>query len=74
MSRLIYLQEANDYVGPFASRRDADLFLALMRVSGETLEGIEIVEIESDSVPNAVSVEERKELLSTLKRLPRLPH
>jgi hypothetical protein len=44
---------------------------------GESLEGIEIVEIDSDVNlgPNAVSVEERKHLFEKAKRPPRrLPH
>ncbi len=74
MSRLIYVREEDEYVGPFARHRDAELFLDLMTLSGESLEGIEIVEIDSDSAPDAVSVEEREQLLSKKKRPPRSPH
>ncbi len=72
MSKLVYLREANEYVGPFASRGDAERFLTLMASFGESLEGIEIVEIAS--VANPVSVKERKQLLGKVKRSPRLPH
>lgn len=70
MSKLIYLREADEYVGPFAGRGDAERFLILMRSFGESLEGIEIVEIDSvaNSAPNAVSAEERKQLLDKVKR------
>ncbi len=70
MSKLIYLQEADEYVGPFHSRGDAERFLVLMRSFGESLEGIEIVEIDgvANAAPKAVSVEERKQLLDKLKR------
>jgi len=74
MSRLIYLREANDCVGPFASRGDAERFLVAMMSSGESLEGIEIVEIDSavSSVRNALSVKERIRLLRKVKKSPRL--
>ncbi len=74
MSRLIYLREANEFVGPFASRGDAERFLTLMKLSGESLEGIETVEIDGHSTPNAISVEERRQLLGKAKRPPRSPH
>ncbi len=44
----IYLREEGQYVGPFHTREDAELFLIAMEASGESLEGIEILEI-SDS-------------------------
>ncbi len=74
MGKLIYLREADEYVGPFAGRGDAERFLILMASCGESLEGIEIVEIDNDAnpAPDTVSVEERKKLLNALKR-PRKP-
>lgn len=68
--RLIYLREAKEYVGPFATRADAGRFLIAMESFGESIEGIEIVEKDSDanSVQNVVSVEERRQLLSKVKR------
>ena len=73
MSGLTYLRERDEYVGPFASRGDAARFLIAMAASGESLEGVEIVEIDStaDPGPNAVSVKERKRLLDKVKRSPR---
>ncbi len=73
MSGLTYVREGDEYVGPFASRGDAARFLIAMAASGESLEGVEIVEIESDAdpAPKAVSVEERKRLLAKAKRPPR---
>ncbi len=73
MSKQIYLREADEYVGPFAGRGDAERFLVLMTSFGESLEGIEIVEIDlvTDPAPNAVSVEERKQLLDKVKRSPK---
>ncbi len=73
MSRLIYVREMDEYVGPFLSRRDAEIFLALMANCGESLEGIEIIEIDSKAnlAPDAVSAEERKRLLKKAKRSPR---
>ncbi len=70
MRKLIYLREANEYVGPFASRGEAELFLGAMVLSGENLEGIEIVEIDniSGSPPKAVSIVERRRLLEKAKR------
>ncbi len=43
-----------------------------MATFGESLEGIELVEIDSDAnaVPNAVSVEGRKQLLEKVKKRP----
>jgi hypothetical protein len=68
--RLIYVRESYEYVGPFASRGDAERFLILMTSFGESLEGIEIVEFDSDanSLPNAVSIEERNRVLDKVKR------
>lgn len=76
MRRLIYVHQMDEYVGPFLTRRDAEVFLTLMSTCGESLEGIEIVEIDGDvnSAPKAVSAEERKQLLGRAKRSPRLPH
>ncbi len=75
MSKLIYLREADEFVGPFAGRGDAERFLFLMTSLGESLVGIEIVEIDTvvNSAPKAVSVEERKQLLDKLKRSPEPP-
>jgi hypothetical protein len=70
MSRLIYLREANEYVGPFATRADAGRFLVAMESFGESVEGIEIVEFDKAANPvlQVVSVEERRRLLSKVKR------
>ncbi len=76
MSRLLYyVHEMDEYVGPFVTLGDAELFLALMADAGDSLEGIEIVEIDGDAnlAPHAVSVDERKQLLDKVKRSPRLP-
>ena len=61
----IYLREKDEYVGPFCSRGDAERFLIAMTLCGESLEGIEIVEISdaAKTVSNAMSVEERQKLL-----------
>ncbi len=66
----VYLHEKDEYVGPFYRRQDAELFLALMELFGESLEGIEIVEIETTAktVSNAVSIKERKRLLHERKQ------
>ena len=48
MSGLVYLREKNEYVGPFCNRGDAARFLIAMAASGESLEGVEIVEIVRD--------------------------
>lgn len=63
--KAIYLREEGDYVGPFCSREDAERFLVLIALHGESREGIEIVEIDNaaETVSNAVSVEERQQLL-----------
>ncbi len=45
----IYLREADEYVGPFCKRRDAERFLELMELFGESSEGIEVIELEVDS-------------------------
>ncbi len=42
----IYLHEADEYVGPFSSRRDARRFMALMKLFGTDADGIEIVELD----------------------------
>ncbi len=42
----IYLHEADEYVGPFSSRRDARRFMALMKLFGSDADGIEIVELD----------------------------
>ena len=47
-TKKIYLHEADEYVGPFRSLKDAERFIALMEWFGESSEGIEIVELESD--------------------------
>ncbi len=41
----IFLHEADEYVGPFSSRRDARRFMALMKLFGSDADGIEIVEL-----------------------------
>ncbi len=76
MSRLVYLRESDEYVGPFATREDAERFLTLMLSSGESLEDIELVEIDivATSALNVVSVKERKELIEKGKRLRRRRH
>ncbi len=76
MSRLIYLREADEYVGPFATRGDAERFLTLMLSSGESLEDIELVEIDivATSALSVVSVKERKQLLEKGKQLRRRRH
>ncbi len=70
MCRLIYLRDAGEYVGPFASRGDAERFLIAMASFGESLKDIEIIEIDSDadSVPNAMSIRERKRLVKKVKK------
>ncbi len=40
-----YLREGNQCVGPFHSRGDAERFIILIEASGESSEGIEILEI-----------------------------
>ncbi len=45
----VYLREADEYVGPFCKRRDAERFLELMELFGASSEGIEIIELEADS-------------------------
>ncbi len=76
MSRLVYLRESDEYVGPFATREDAERFLTLMLSSGESLEDIDLVEIDivATSALNVVSVKERKELIEKGKRLRRRRH
>ncbi len=73
MRKRIYLREADEYVGPFAGRGDAARFLIMMAAFGESLEGVEIVEIDRATTPtlNAVSVEERKKLIDRAKRSPK---
>ncbi len=44
----IYLHEADEYVGPFRSLRDAESFMAMMALFGGNCEGIEVVELDSD--------------------------
>ncbi len=46
----IYLRNGHEYVGPFYRREDAVRFLILIESSGESSEGIEIVELD-DTVP-----------------------
>ncbi len=46
----VYLRENGECVGPFHTREDALRFLVLMELSGESIEGIEIVE--TDAVPD----------------------
>jgi hypothetical protein len=46
--RKIYLHEADEFVGPFFSRKDAERFILLMEWYGENSEGIEIVEVDAD--------------------------
>jgi hypothetical protein len=41
----IYLREGFFNIGPFCSREDAESFLILMELLGESSEGIEIVEV-----------------------------
>ncbi len=43
-TKKIYLHEANEYVGPFCSRVEAEKFIALMELFGASRAGIEIVE------------------------------
>jgi hypothetical protein len=66
MSKPVYLHEADEYVGPFASREDAERFLILMEAHGVSSEGIEIVEVdaEADAVGGATSARERIQLLT----------
>lgn len=42
----IFLSEANELVGPFNSREDAERFLMLMELFGTSSKGIDIVELE----------------------------
>ncbi len=76
MSRLTYLREADEYIGPFTRRSDAEVFLALMLSSGESIKGIEIIEIDivATAALKAVSVKEREKLLEKVKRLRRRRH
>ena len=48
-AKKIYIHEADEYVGPFSSHDDAEQFITLMECFGEISDGIEIVELESDS-------------------------
>ncbi len=43
-TKKIYLHEADEYVGPFCNRVEAEKFIALMELFGASREGIEIVE------------------------------
>ncbi len=45
MPKGIYVCEEAECVGPFASRTDAEIFVALMKVEGGGGKGIEIVEV-----------------------------
>jgi hypothetical protein len=66
----IYLRENGEFVGPFQSRGDAERFLELMELFGESAEGIEIVEISDAAAPfrDVVTPEERRRLLDTAER------
>ena len=48
-TKKIYLHEADEYIGPFCSRQDAELFIEMMELFGGSCEGVEVVEMESDS-------------------------
>ncbi len=65
----IYVREEDEYVGPFNSREDAERFLVLVELSGESSKGIEIVEIDNAAaaVSKAVSAEERQQLLDNAR-------
>lgn len=47
-AKKIYLCEADEYVGPFCSREDAERFLALVALFGGSCKGIEIMELDSE--------------------------
>ncbi len=47
----VYLREGEFHIGPFYSRRDAELFLILMEWHGTSRKGIDIVELERSDKP-----------------------
>ena len=49
----IYLREGDEYVGPFRGREDAERFLSLMELLGESPEGVKIVELMADGRPES---------------------
>ncbi len=63
----IYLREQGEHVGPFHSLADAEAFVDLMKLFGENCEGIEIViaDAENEGDTAAVTVKEKKDLLSS---------
>ena len=60
----IYLREEGEYVGPFLTLADAEVFLELMKLFGGSCEGIEIVIEDADKLRDlgGVSVEEKWQL------------
>ncbi len=77
----VYLKEEDKYIGPFHSHKEAEGFLVLMELHGENCCGIEIVNASNSAelLINAISVEERQQLLGKVrpgrsKRQPRQPH
>ncbi len=67
MKKGIYVREGTEYVGPFRSNADAEVFLRLMQLHGESLNGIEVVEVRDTGEigkTTITTVEERSMLLS----------
>ncbi len=67
MKKGIYVREGTEYVGPFHSSADAEVFLRLMQLHGESLTGIEIVKVSDlgeTGETTITTVEERSTLLS----------
>jgi hypothetical protein len=63
----IYVREGNEYVGPFLNNADAEVFLGLIELQGESVDGIEIVEVretENAGQITVTTVEKRSVLLS----------
>jgi hypothetical protein len=65
----IYLREDGELVGPFETWGDAERFLELMEILGESSEGIEIVEIRGNEAKprQDVSATERGRLIKTAR-------
>jgi hypothetical protein len=49
----IYLHVGNEYVGPFRTRGDAERFLILMKLHGESCEEIEITNLKIEAPPRS---------------------
>ncbi len=62
--RGIYLREQGEYVGPFQSLTDAEVFLYLMKWLGASTEGIDILIEDADNIPTEreVTAQEKRRL------------